>query len=63
MAVFIKFSVITSMRPVMDFLDSIAFSSTWNDFIALFISVVWLSRVCAVALLVLACSGIGVGVH
>lgn len=47
-AVFIKFTVITSLRPVIDYLATIAFSFTGNDLFALFISVVWLSWLCTV---------------
>lgn len=36
------------MRPVIDYLDTIVFSSRGNDLFALFISVVWLSQLCAV---------------
>lgn len=47
MAVFIKFTIVTSMRPVIDYLDAVTFSSTGNDLFALFISV-WLPRLRAV---------------
>lgn len=36
------------MRPVIDYLDTVAFSSTGNDLFALLISVVWLPRLWAV---------------
>lgn len=48
MAIFIKFPAITSMRSVIDYLDTIVFSSTGTDLFALFISVVWLSQLCIV---------------
>lgn len=35
------------MRPVIDYLDTVRFSSTGNDLFALFMSVVWLPRLCA----------------
>lgn len=42
------FPVITSMGSVIDYLDTIVFSSAGNDLFALFNSVVWLSRLCSV---------------
>lgn len=46
MEAFITFTVITSMSPEIDFLDSVTFSSTVNHFITFVLCVVWLSRLC-----------------